>query len=425
MRAAGACVLAAVWILAPDAARAQSVTTIEQLIVAALEKHPAVVEARARIAAAEGLRVQAGLRPNPSVSGMLREEIGGMDRMTDASITVPLDLFRREARVTTADAGVAVADADMRRVMLALEIDVRRSYGAVLAARRDADVARELEATARTTFDLLAARAEAGAVPTLDRDLARVELERMSARRQSADAGAAAAVIDLTRAMGLRGEAPDAAGSLEAALADPRVTALADIGPTPAKAHPDVVAAEARIRERAAAIDRLRSEAKWDLSLSAGYVRMKSGFPFRAFDAGGTLRGIEGTFHNVTAGAMVMVPIFNRNQGAIAAAVAERAAAEAAAEGAIVAVEAQITRTAIGLRAALDVAARYRTTIVPQASKNLDVVALRYELGGGTLFDVLLARQQLLQVQQEYTDALQRAYDAYVAALGARGGATR
>lgn len=426
MRAARGAVLAAFWMLWPVALQAQSAWTVDQLIARALEAHPALAEARARIAAAEGRRVQAGLRPNPTVSAGLRTEIGGMGRMTETAAVLPLDLFRRGPRIALADAGVDVAEADARRVFLATELDVRRQYGAVLAARRRADVARELESTAKSIFDLLAARAEAGAAPPLDRDLARVELERMTARRLAAEADVDAALVALARAAGIRTEPPRVTGALEPAIASPDVARLAGEAPaTSVRAHPEVVAAEARIMESAAAIDRIRSEGKWDLSLSAGYVRMRNGFPLRAFDEAGELRGIQGTFNNVTAGAMVMVPLFNRNQGAVAAGMAEREAAEAAAASTILEAEADVSRTAIELRAALAVAARYRGTIVPQAVKNLETVNGRYELGRGTLFDVLQARQQLLQIQDEYTDALRRAYDAYVEAIGARGGVTR
>lgn len=420
------CVIA-LWALAPIAAAAQSPQpvgdlSIEQLIAMALDKHPSLAEARAMIAAAEGRRAQARLRPNPTVSAMLRREVGGMDRMTDASVTLPLELFRRGPRVAMAEAAVGEAAAEARRTMLASELEVRRAYGAVLAARRRAEIARELEATARTTFELLAARVTEGAAPELDRDLARVELDRMSARRQFAEAERDAAAVGLSAAVGV--PRVDAAGTLEAAVIAAAVDAIAAHDPAVAITdHPDVVAAEARVRGREAEIVRLRSEGRWDMSLSVGYVQMRSGFPFEAFDGFGQLRGIEATFHNASASAMLMVPLFNRNQGAVAAGVAERDAARAGAAGAAIAVEAERSRTRVELRAALNIAARYRKTIVPQAVRNLDTITKRYDLGRGTLFDVLQARQQLLQIQDEYTDALRRAYDAHVAAIGARGGA--
>ena len=401
--------------------------TADQMVAAAFESLPSLRAARAAVTAAEARRTQAGLRPNPSASVGWREQIGGMDRMNDVGVTLPLDLFRRGARVALADAGVRVAEADARLALLDAELEVRRQYGAALASIRRAEVARDLEATARQTVDLLAARVEEGASPPLDRDLARVELDRMSMRVRAADAQAEGAVVDLARAIGAGPDAPlRLRATLEALVTQPEVAAMSA---TPADSatdtRPDVQAAVARVREREAATEEARSAGRWDVSVSAGYARMRSGFPFLAFDAAGALRDIDATFHNFTAGAMVMVPLFNRNQGAVAAAAAERIGAEAEADGARLVARAQLARVTIELRAALDIAERYRTTIVPQARRNLETIAERQRLGRGTLFDVLQARQQLLQIQDEYTDALQRAYDAYVASIGARGGLSR
>ena len=402
-------------------------TTVEQAVATALENLASLRAARAAVAAAEARRAQAALRPNPILAAGWRQEIGGMGRMNETSVTLPLDLFRRGPRTALAEAGIEVAEAEARRALLVSELEVRRQYGALLAAIRRVEVARELETAAGRIHELLAARAEAGAAPPLDRDLARVEFERMSARARAAAADAEAAAIDLRRAMGLNtGDMPRVRLSLEAVFAQPQIAAPA--GEQPAgiiETRPDVQAASARIRARDAAIEQARSEGTWDLSVSAGYARMHSGFPFSAFDEGGLLRGIEATFHNVTFGAMVMVPLFDRNQGAVAEAAAEHSAAEAEAEDVRLAATAEVSRTSIQLRAALDVAGRYRTTIVPQAVQNVETVIARYELGRGTLFDVLQARQQLLQIQDEYTDALFRAYEAHVAAIGARGGVNR
>lgn len=401
--------------------------TAEQMVGTAFESLPSLRAARAAVAAAEARRTQAGLRPNPNASVGWRQQIGGMDRMNEVGVTLPLDLFRRGARVALADAGVRVAEADARRALLDAELGVRHQYGATLAAVRRAEVARDLEATARRTVELLTARVDEGASPPLDRDLARVELDRMSMRVRTADADADAAVIELTRAIGAAPDAPlRLRATLEALVMQPEVAALSSASAGGAiETRPDVQAAVARVREREAAIDEARAAGRWDLSVSATYVRMRSGFPFRAFDSSGELRDIDATFHNFTAGAMVMVPLFNRNQGAVAAAAAERSGAEADVDHARLLARADMARAAIELRAALDVAKRYRSAIVPQARRNLDTIAERQQLGRGTLFDVLQARQQLLQIEDEYTGALQRAYDAYVAAIGARGGLAR
>ena len=115
------CVLA-VCLAVPATAAAQDASrlldpargvTVEQAVATGLENSPSLKAAKALVAAAEARRAQAALRSNPSVSSMWREQMGGMDRMNDVSITMPLDLFRRGARVGLADAEVSVAEAEI------------------------------------------------------------------------------------------------------------------------------------------------------------------------------------------------------------------------------------------------------------------------------------------------------------------------
>lgn len=423
----------AIWLAAPAVAAAQVPSrldpagglTVDQAVATGLENSPALKAAKAMVTAAESRRAQAALRANPSVSAMWREGIGGMDRMQDVSITLPLELFRRDARVALAGADVSVAEAEARGVLLAAEVEVRRTYGAALAAIRRVETARALETAARQTYELLAARAEEGASPPLDRDLARVDAGRMSMRVRLLEADAASSMVALKRALGmtdggvLRLRAP-----LDAVVADPTLAALAADASAP-DGRPDLQAATARVHARDRAIDEARSQGRWDAAISGGYARTRTGLPFRAFDASGSLTDIDATMQNVSVGAMVMVPLFNRNQGTIAAAAAERRAAEAEVETVRLAAREEAEAAAIELKAALDAADQYKVSLVPLARRNLDTVIARYDLGRGTLFDVLQARQQLLHVEDEYTDILRRAYDAFVSAIAARGGLTQ
>ncbi len=96
--------------------------------------------------------------------------------------------------------------------------------------------------------------------------------------------------------------------------------------------RPDVREAAARIAIAEAKADRAEREGRFDVSLFGSYQRMDAGFPQSGIAADGTLERVRGVFHYVSAGATVTVPLFNRNQGEVAAARAERAGAEAAHE---------------------------------------------------------------------------------------------
>ena len=98
---------------------------LDTAIARAREREPSLRAVRADIEVAQGLRQQAGLRPNPTLTFERRGEPGGTDNLTSIGIQWPLDLFRRDGRVQTAERGLQatqLAVADRERLLIA---DVR------------------------------------------------------------------------------------------------------------------------------------------------------------------------------------------------------------------------------------------------------------------------------------------------------------
>jgi hypothetical protein len=54
------------------------------------------------------------------------------------------------------------------------------------------------------------------------------------------------------------------------------------------------------------------------------------------------------------------------------------------------------------------------TTLPPTAQRNLDVVRRTWELGRGTLLDVITEQRRLIEIENGYTDALRQVFDATV-----------
>jgi cobalt-zinc-cadmium efflux system outer membrane protein len=130
---------------------------------------------------------------------------------------------------------------------------------------------------------------------------------------------------------------------------------------------------------------------------------------------------VRGIFHNVTFGATVSVPLWNRNQGWIAAAEAERAGAERTQAARTLAVRAEIAAASARERAARQAVGVYVSGARDLATRNLDIVRESYELGRTRLVDVLVEQRRVLETEMAFTDALGEAYQAHVALLKARG----
>ncbi|HEU4689835.1 MAG TPA: TolC family protein, partial [Vicinamibacterales bacterium] len=350
--------------------------SLEQAIARAIEQEPSLRAARSQVEVAQGTKIQASLRPNPSVSFERREEPGGTDNLTTVGVEWPLDLFRRDGRIAVADREVETAQlavADRERILAA---DVRMRYGDVLATIRDLALFDEIAAATQNQFDLLRARVEQGASPPLERDLLDVELRRVQAERLLQTARTETAVFELKRVLGMKADATLTVRDTFEALVQ-RESAVApqarDVSTT-VERRADVREAAARIATAVAKIDRAQSEGRFDVSLFGNYMRMDAGFPQSGFAPDGRVERVRGQFNYWSAGAMVTIPVLNRNQGEIAVARAERTGAAAAHEAARLAAEAELASARVRDERAREAVKIYASGAQSLARQNLTVV---------------------------------------------------
>jgi outer membrane protein, heavy metal efflux system len=391
--------------------------SLEQAIARAIEQEPSLRAARSQVEVAEGTKVQAALRPNPSVSFERREEPGGTDNLTTVGVEWPLDLFRRSERIAVADREATVAHLSATDRERLLTAEVRSRYGDVLATIRDLALLDEIVAATQNQFDLLRSRVDQGASPPLERDLSDVELRREQAERLLQAGRTETAMFDLKRVLGMKADAMltvrDNLEDLvrrESALAPPVRDA-----PTAVEQRADVREAAARIETAGAKIDRAQSEGRFDVSLFGNYMRMDAGFPQRGFAPDGGLERVRGQFNYWSAGAMFTIPVLNRNQGDVAVARAERAGASAAYDAARLNAEAELASARARDERAREAVKIFGAGAQALARQNLTVVDQSYELGRVTVFEVLAERRRYLDVERAYTEALRAAYEARTA----------
>lgn len=402
----------------PILADAQEVT-IEQLVAMALERAPDLQAARAEIDVAAGQVAQAALRPNPMLAAG-QEQGGGGTLITTVGVEWPLDLFRRPARVATARSAADIASLSVRDRERLLASAVREQAGHLLAARRTLEVTNEALTAARRMRDLLDRRVTEGGTPKIDANLAAVEAMRLEADAALAAGEVEAATIQLKAIVGFP---PDAtlilADSLEAlggSPAMPRLTPMAAL-----EARADLREAIARIDFANTRAEEARRGARADVTLAAGYSRMRFGFSQFGLDARGTTVPIQDIFHTVTVGARVTLPFSNRNQGTLAAAQAEREHAEALFAARQRSARAEIDAASAREREARRAVELYATSIRELARQNVDVLLEAYDLGRFSLSDVLAEQRRYLDVEAGYTTVLVRAYEARTAVARAFG----
>jgi cobalt-zinc-cadmium efflux system outer membrane protein len=394
--------------------------SLDQAIGRALAQEPSIRAARTAIEVARGMRQQAGLRPNMATSAEFRGEPAGTDNQAMVSVEWPLDLFRREGRIAVADREVAAAVlsvADRERLLAA---DVRAKFGDALAAVRDLMIFDELIDAARRQYDLLRSRVDEGASPPLERDLVDVELRRMNADRLLQLGRVERAMIELKRILGA---SPDDTLRLRDALEDVvgRESSIAPAADDAWEERADVREAAARVAIAEANIDRAERNGRLDVNLFAGYMRMNSGFPQIGLSPAGVPERVHGIFHYVSGGATLTLPFFDRNQGQVAAARAERAGAIASQDAAALSAKAEIAAARAADRRAREAVQLYAGDAHTLARQNLAVVRQSYELGRSTIFEVVAEQKRYLDFERGYTDALRAAYEARTALTRALG----
>ena len=395
--------------------------TLEQAVGQALQQEPSLRAARADVEVARGMRMQAELKPNPTVSFAQQLEPAGTDAQTRVDVQWPLDLFRKSGRVAVAEREIEAtqhATSDRQRLLMS---DVRMKFGEVLAAVRELSISDDVVSATTQQQTLMTARADEGAIPPLERDLVRVELQRLEAERMLQAGHAEHALIELKRLLGLAADAPlTLREDLEQVVQRESSLVLASTDGS-VSARPDLDEAQARVGVADARIGQARRDGRIDMSLFGMYMRTDASFPQQAFGPQNELEQVHGVFHYVAGGVTVSVPLRDRKQGELSAAQAQRAGAQARLDATRLTVQAEVAAAR-----ARDEHARRALTVYSQetralAKRNLDVIGESYELGRVTLFDVLNERRRYLETERAYTSALREAYDARQALRKASG----
>jgi cobalt-zinc-cadmium efflux system outer membrane protein len=384
--------------------------SLTQLVATALERSPSVLAARARVEAARGEQLQAGLRPNPSVMSDFREQIGGTDRLTMVGLSWPLDLFRKPGRTDVANSGVEIADNELRNTERVLAAAVRSKTLQLTAAVQQVTVREQVAQTLAQLRDLLAARADSGAAPPLARDIADVDARRAAAEVLRQRAVAEATLSELKALIGLQpGESLLLRDDMEQLsklpeLSEARLTTTT--APQTTGERADVQLAGAQIRAAIAGLSVIRLSAKPDVTLNTSYMRMSSGFPLFGLNALGAPAPIQGVFHNVSIGAMVTLPFRDRRQGDVAAATALVTAAQRGAEATRLSANAEVAAAKSRVKRLDEALGLYSGGLRDLALKNVEVMRGSYQLGRATLLDVLTETRRLLDTETAYTDLL-------------------
>jgi outer membrane protein, heavy metal efflux system len=376
-------------------------TTLAEFQAVALGSHPALGKAAARISAAQGRWLQAGLYPNPSV-GYVGDEIGNEHAAGMHGAMVSQELVRggklglsRDVACREVQQARQQFEAERQRVLN----DVSIEFYNVLTAQRAEELADELlklgERGAEATEQLFNAQ-EASRVELLQAQIevesARVASEAAKNRYRAAWQRLAAAIaMPEMQPARLEGDLLEELPGIDWQESLERVLATS----------PELGAARVAVDRARARVRREQVEPIGNLSIEAGVMH-----DFASRDDFATVR------------AMVPLPWHNRNQGNIQEAGAEVRGAMA-----------EVMRLELELQKRLSVAFeryanarfqvdRYSQSILPNAKKSLDLVTVGYRQGEFNFLTLLTAQRTYFQTNLAYLSAVRELRESTIVIEG-------
>jgi len=386
----------------------------DEAVAYALTHNGELAAVRHEIQAARGLVQQASLRPNPQLDIERKEQINGSDNDTMVGAMLPLELGgRRSARILVAERELEMKERLLEDRERLLTAEVRSKFGEALGELLKLGFTEDLLLTTDEGYRLVAARVTEGRTAPLEQNMVLVEVNRIRSMRESGQGKVEVALLELRNLIGMRTEEPlRLRGDLDHSI-EPRPS-LAISSELALRERPDLQAARTLETLADARIAQARSEGRLDASVTGKYELMNFGFPQRGFNSSGQLVPIQGRFHSLAVGITLDLPVRNRNQGAIVAAVAEKAAATQRREFAELTVQREVASAFARYQSAARAAEIYRVGVQGQANANLEVVRQTYELGSKSLLDVIAEQRRFIEVQTGYIEALVSTYQAHV-----------
>ncbi|MGH9341444.1 MAG: TolC family protein [Acidobacteriota bacterium] len=377
---------------------AEPVLTLEDLERMALRNNPTIAQAEAAVRAAEGLKLQAGLYPNP-ILGYMGEELSAR-----APSETSEHLMFVEQRIVTAGklsksrsifAQVqAQAEAEAEAQKLRVLNAVRVVYYAALGAQRLVEVRAELAGIAGEAVDISEQLFNVGAADRPDILEVEIEAQRAELDLIRAQNSLEQVWLVLAAVVGVPSLPPARLeGSLEENIPRfDRETILSQL----LLESPEVKQAQAGVERAQAVLDRAKAEPVPDILLRGGF-----GYNFEELDALGGSVGPEG-FIEVG----IQIPLFDRNQGNVAAARAEVIRAQRELQRRRLALRARLAAAYTSYLNSLRIVERYQVDVLPRAQQAYELYRTRFQEMAAAYPQVLIAQRTFFQVQGEYVDAL-------------------
>jgi cobalt-zinc-cadmium efflux system outer membrane protein len=386
---------------------AQAHLTLADAVSEALAGNPQVSTAAARVAVAEGLRHQAGLGPNPRL--ILQSENTRFYGSPSFSYPRDADSYaflsqtietggKRQRRVELATENVRRSELERQLQRFQITTRVTIAYWTAVGAVRN----RELLQQEVTNFDRVVQfhrdRVREGASPELDLLRVQVERDRLAASAAAAAQDAERARIALFREMG-RSQFP--AVEFADALEGVPPVAILTIEEVLAR-RPEMQISRALIEQARANLRLQRANARTDPDAQVGYKRTAG-------------------INTLYAAVQIPLPVRNKNQGQIEAAVAEIKVAESSLASTEALLRSDVESAIKDYESRQKLLAETLQPMRNRADEVYRIADAAYREGGSDILRLLDAERTRIEAHMAYTRSLIELQQSAVAVATAQG----
>ncbi len=366
--------------------------TLDQAIALYREHSPRLAAERAAVGVAEADVVDARIYPNPEVgldtARNVHGDTAGPQSQYQLDVSIPVLIgHQRGRREDAAQAHVTATKREVDAQQAETELDIVDKFQALVAAQERTRILVAALDDARKVRDIVAGRSAAGAGSPYAVERIDLELASLTSRVDDAHVGEQAASSALAIAIGMPTLPIHASGTLDVAA----TPALAGTHPLLASLRADIAAAHA---------DETRAHADAVPTPSLG---------LSAF----TTDGPQGVA--VIAAVTVPLPLFDRNQGAVARARAEARKSELELEATAKELGGELARATKELTQRRESLARYQGDAMHRLDKVRQMAEASFKNGQGGIVELLDALTAITDAKLQELELRQAVANAALA----------
>lgn len=393
-----------------QAAGSQPILRLEDLEQMALQRNPTLAQAAARVRAAAGRKLQAGLYPNPLLGVIGDENSAGpiirggefgvlveQSVVTAGKLRLSKNVFDREQ---------AQAEAEAEKQKFRVLNSVRQIFYQALGAERLVELRSELSRLTQEAVTVSQQLFNVGQADQPDVLQAEIEAEQAAIDLATSRNEQTRIWAQLASIVGNPTLKPaPLAGNLEAT---PQTLDQENVLASLLKESPEIRSAQEGVSRADFALRRARVEKIPDIQVRGGLRYNRE-----LLERGGVPVGLEGFFD-----IGVRIPLFNRNQGNILAAQADQNRAELEVERVKLSLHARLASAFRQYRDAQQMVDKYRDEMLPRAQKSYDLYFKSFQQMAAAYPQVLIAQRTLFQLRVNYIKTLVKLWSSVVELRG-------